>query len=141
MRTKLKILTVTLILDSLYLGTKECPFIKGNWNNHKITVTNAETQTSFSYEYWASIHTGEIKRKADLVDVLECLISEANLGSQYSYEEYLSEFGLVKGKETLTTFKKLQKISGKLLNCLDLEASQLPEFQQAFFELTGETYV
>src|SRR5574343_1010190 len=138
MQTKLEILGLVLVLESTHLGTKECPFISGNWNNHRIAVFNVETLAIYDFEYWSSTHTGKISTKEDLLGAFECLISDAIYGSQMSYEEYLSEFGFTKCKETLATFKKLQKISGKLLNCLDLEASQLPEFQQAFFELTGE---
>ena len=62
-----------ITINSNFLGNKEANCIKGNYNNHKITVTSNGKKLTF--DFWASISQPEIRNENELIESFYCCLS------------------------------------------------------------------
>lgn len=75
-----------------YKGNKEAGFIKGNFNNHMVKVTNTETKESITFEFWCSIASPEFETEYDVLNAFYTFVSDATI-SDDSFEWFCSNYG------------------------------------------------
>lgn len=102
-----------------YKGTKRADWNSENFNNHMVTVTNADTDQKITFEFWASIANPELKTDYDVLNAFYCFVSDAVSGSQ-DFENFCSEFGYNSdSRQAEKIHKKCKKSLEKLKKIYD----------------------
>ncbi len=117
MKTTFKNLAIT----STFKNSKLAPWDEKqqNYNNHVITVTNAETKQKISFEFWGSIMNPEIKTENELLNAFYCFVSDAVSGND-TFENFCRELGYnedsITAEKTWKTCKKSSEKLNKIYN-------------------------
>ena len=111
---------LNLAISSIYVGDKPAPFMMGNYNNSRITVTNTVTKKRVSFDYWSSINSPEIRCERELLEALLCILSDAYSAIDSDFDGFCDSYGYNNDSiSALDTYKECQKISVKALKVID----------------------
>lgn len=106
-------------VNANYRGDKEASFIKGNYNNHLVTVTNNDTKQRCTFEFWASIAKPELETDYDVLNAFNCFVGDAVSG-EMDFEEFCGEFGYDTDSRTAEkTWKACKRSTAKLERVYD----------------------
>lgn len=80
-----------------------------NYNNHIVTVINAEINRKTSFEFWGSIVNPGIETEQELLFAFYCFLSDGN-SVRYGFDDFCSEFGYDEdSRKAYKLFKACQK--------------------------------
>ena len=97
-----------------YKGDKEASFIKGNYNNHLITVTNTDNKQRCTFEFWASISNPELNTEYDILNAFYCFVTDG-ISGKLDFEDFCREFGYDTNSRTAKkTWKACGRAAAKL---------------------------
>jgi hypothetical protein len=115
-------------VSAVYVGNEAASFMPNNYNNHRISVYNADTHQRTSFKFWASIAHPELRSRYDALNALYCFVSDAVSGLD-SFENFCGNFGYDTDSRTAyKTWQTCQRSSVKALRVLDISRSELYDF-------------
>ena len=113
-----------LTIISRFAGSKKAHFSDGKYhtrdNHYKVFLTFKNKTESF--DFWTSYAKSNITTIEDLEGFMECITSDAKIGSNYGFmtdkegaEEFIREFGYKDFREALVVFKGLRETYKKMM--------------------------
>jgi hypothetical protein len=106
-------------VNANFKGDKEASFIKNNWNNHLVTVTNNDTKQRCTFEFWASIARPELDGEYDVLNAFYCFVGDA-INGKMDFDEFCGEFGYDNDSRTAErTWKACKRATTKLERIYD----------------------
>ena len=124
-------------VSAVYVGDEAAPFMPDNYNNHRVSVYNANTQKRTSFKFWASIMSPELRTRYDALNALHCFVGDAVSGLD-SFEDFCGIFGYNSDSRTAyKTWKTCQRSAAKALRVLCVSRSGLYDFLNELSEIAA----
>jgi len=115
-------------INAVYVGDEAAPFMPNNYNNHRVSVYNADTHKRTSFKFWASMMSPELRTRYDALNALYCFIGDAVSGLD-SFNDFCGNFGYDPDSRTAyKTWQTCQRSAAKALRVLGVSRSELYDF-------------
>jgi len=115
-------------VSAVYVGDEAAPFMSDNYNNHRVSVYNANNGKRTYFKYWASIMSPELRTRYDALNALYCFVSDAVSGLD-SFNDFCSNFGYdIDSRTAYKTWQVCQHSATKAQRVLGVSRSELYDF-------------
>jgi hypothetical protein len=124
-------------VSAVYVGDEPAPFMPSNYNNHRVSIYNADNGKRTSFKFWASMMNPELRSRYEVLNALYCFVSDAVSGLD-SFEDFCGNLGYdVDSREAFKIWQICQRSSVKALRVLGVSRSELYEFLNALAEVAA----
>ena len=101
-------------VKATFKGDKKATWMDNNFNNHMVKITNTETKTSTSFEFWGSIVNPELSTEYDVLNAFNCFVSDAIAGHD-DFKEFCGNMGYDEdSRQARSTWRACQRAYNKL---------------------------
>ncbi len=124
-------------VSAVYVGNEAAPFMPSNYNNHRVSVYNADNGKRTSFTFWASMMNPELRSRYEVLNALYCFVLDAVSGLD-SFEDFCRNFGYDKDSRfAYQTWQTCQRSSVKALRVLGVSCSELYDFLNELSEIAA----
>ncbi len=123
MKAQFEIAGLGITVKATFIGDKPADWGNGtvNTNYHVISVSNGGHGTgkgpctgTITFDFWASMARPVLSTKRDLLDALECFVSDVQCGSG-TFEDFCGDLGYdPDSRKALKVYKSCKKAAAKL---------------------------
>ena len=102
-----------------FTGSKKAEW-GNNYNHHKITVKNTDTNKQATFDFWGSIAKPSIEGdKYSTLNAVYCWVSDALSAKDYDIDAFAKEFGYETPSQIIRTYKACEKSLSQVERVID----------------------